>query len=52
MVGAAVLASVAFGLSLAGWRRGVETRYAIAGVFSSGPALLLSVVSLVIVATA
>ena len=52
MVGAAVLASVAFGLSLAAWRRGIETRYAIAGVFTSGPALLVSVVSLVILAAA
>ena len=43
------MASVAFGLSLVAWRRGVETRYAIAGVFISGAALLLSVVSLVVV---
>ena len=43
---------MAFGLSLAAWRRGIETRYAIAGVFISAPALLVSVVSLAILATA
>lgn len=47
-VGAALLTPVALGLSVAGWRRGIERGYAIAGTFISGAGLVVAVVWLVV----